>query len=135
MNSPSPSIVPFLMFEGRAEEAMNFYLATFPRSELVSVTRYGKEGPGKEGSVVFAHFLLNGHAFHCIDSPAKHAFGFTPSVSFYVSCATAAELDAIFDKLAEGGQTLMPRGEYPFSKRFGWVNDRFGVSWQLTLAA
>ena len=126
-------ITPFLMFEGQAEEAMTFYVSLFRNSEVTSVTRYGPEGPGAEGTVTLANFTLCGQPVKCIDSPVKHAFGFTPSVSMFVDCESAAEVEALYAKLAEGGQTLMPLNAYPFSRKFAWVNDRFGVSWQLNL--
>lgn len=66
-------------------------------------------------------------------SPAKHGFTFTPSISFWVDCETEAEIDRTFAKLVEGGQVFMPLGAYPFSPRFGWVGDKFGVTWQLSL--
>lgn len=127
-------ITPFLMFEGRAEEAINFYLPLFKNSKIVSMVRYGKEGPGTEGTVMHAVFQLDGQEFMAIDSAIKHGFTFTPAQSFYVRCESEAEVDALFGKLAEGGQALMPLGEYPFSAKFGWVADRFGVSWQVSLA-
>lgn len=126
-------ITPFFMFEGKAEEAMNYYIGLFDRSEVLAVQRYGPEGPGPEGSIIHATFSLNGQTFMCIDSYVKHAFTFTPSISFYVTCESEAEIDRLFGKLSEGGQVLMPLDAYPFSPRFGWVQDRFGVSWQLTL--
>ncbi|MFG2873606.1 VOC family protein [Streptomyces sp. NPDC048337] len=126
-------ITTFLMFEGRAEEAMTFYMSLFDDSEVVEITRYGAEGPGDEGTVQVATFSLAGQRFMCIDSHVKHGFGFTPAVSLFVHCDTAAELDRLYGALAEGGAELMPLGSYGFSARFGWVNDRFGVSWQLNL--
>lgn len=128
-------ITTFLMFEGRAEEAMTFYLSLFPGSEIVSISRYGEDGPGAPGSVVHAVFSLAGQAFMCIDSFVKHAFGFTPAVSLHVACDSEAEVDRLFAALSEGGEVLMPLDAYPFSPRYAWLNDRFGVSWQLTLAA
>lgn len=127
-------IVTFLMFEGRAEEAMNYYISLFDRSEVLSIQRYGPNEAGPEGSVLHATFSLNGQEFMCIDSYVKHAFTFTPSISLYVRCETEAEIDRLFERLSEGGAVLMPLGAYPFSPRFGWVQDKFGVSWQLTLA-
>ncbi len=126
-------ITPFLMFTGRAEEAMNYYMSVFNNSEIINIARYGPNEAGPEGSVVLATFSLNGQRFMCIDSFIKHAFDFTPSVSFFVTCKTEAELDRAFAKLSEGGAVLMPLGEYPFSPKFAWVNDQFGVSWQLSL--
>ena len=128
-------ITTFLMFEGNAEEAMTFYLSLFDDAEVVSISRYGADGPGKEGSVQQATFTLAGQSFMCIDSPAKHAFTFTPAVSLFVQCADEAELDRLYAALAEQGTELMPLGNYGFSPKFGWVNDRFGVSWQLNLPA
>ncbi|WP_037274943.1 VOC family protein [Kibdelosporangium aridum] len=125
----------FLMFEGKAEEAMTFYTSLFDDAEIVSISRYGADGPGKEGSVVQAIFTLAGQQYMCIDSPAAHAFTFTPSVSLFVNCADEAEIDRLYAALSEGGGVLMALGDHGFSKKFGWINDRFGVSWQLNLAA
>lgn len=127
------AIATFLMFEGKAEEAMRFYVSLFKGSEVRKIERYGAGEPGPEGSVKKADFTLAGHAMSCIDSPAKHAFTFTPSISLFVDCEDEAELDRAFQQLSEGGGVLMPLGNYGFSKKFAWVNDRFGVSWQLNL--
>jgi predicted 3-demethylubiquinone-9 3-methyltransferase (glyoxalase superfamily) len=127
-------ITTFLMFEGKAEEAMNFYTSLFPDSSIVNITRYGKEGPGPEGSVVHAVFSLGGQHFMCIDSHVKHQFTFTPSISLFVECGDEEEIERLFAKLSEGGQIMMPLNNYGFSRRFGWCADRFGVSWQMTLA-
>ena len=70
----------------------------------------------------------------CSDSPVKHNFSFTPANSIFVECDTAEELDRAFGILSDGGQVLMPVDNYGFSQRFGWLNDQFGVSWQLNLA-
>lgn len=129
-----PKITTFLMFEGNAEAAMNFYMSLFADSKIVSIQRYGKEGPGPEGSVVHAVFTLNGQEFMCIDSPAKHGFTFTPATSLFITCDNEAEVDTLFGKLSEGGQVLMPLDAYPFAKRYGWCNDRFGVSWQISFS-
>ena len=127
-------ITTFLMFEGRAEEAMNFYTSLFNDSVITSITRYGPNEMGTEGSVMHATFMLNGQSFMCIDSYVSHQFTFTPSMSLYVTCETEAEIDTLFARLSEGGEVLMPLDAYPFSKKFGWTADKFGVSWQLTLA-
>src|SRR5262245_9333125 len=132
--SALPSVTTFLMFEGKAEEAMSWYVSLIDNSAISSIVRYGREGPGKEGSVVHARFSLNGREFMAIDSPVKHAFGFTPAISLFVDCATESEVDRLFSELSAGGQVLMPLAAYPFSKRFGWLVDKFGVSWQLRLA-
>jgi predicted 3-demethylubiquinone-9 3-methyltransferase (glyoxalase superfamily) len=124
-------INPFLMFESGAEAAMNFYVSLFAGAKIESLVRYGPEGPGAEGSVRQASLQLLGRTFEFFDSPVRHAFSFTPALSFAVSCDDQAEVDRLFTRLSEGGQVLMGLDEYPFAKRFGWVNDRFGVSWQL----
>jgi len=80
-----------------------------------------------------ATFTLKQQEFMCIDSHVKHQFSFTPSVSIFVTCDTEEELNDLYQSLNESGQTLMPLGDYGFSKKFGWLNDRFGVSWQLNL--
>ncbi|HDX9493594.1 hypothetical protein CN300_26985 [Bacillus thuringiensis] len=134
MSTTNQKITTFLMFEGKAEEAMNFYTSLFDQSEIVNISRYDENGPGKEGSVIHATFTLNGQEFMCIDSYVKHAFTFTPSMSLYVTCETEEEIEAVFHKLAQDGSVLMPLGSYPFSKKFGWLNDKYGVSWQLALA-
>ena len=123
-----------LMFEGLAEEAMTFYLSLFPGSAVTSLERYGPGQQGKEGSIKRAEFRLGSHALACIDSPVPHAFTFTPSISLFVECESLEELERLFQALGVGGKTLMPLDNYGFSQRFGWVADRFGVSWQLNLA-
>ncbi|QWG33637.1 VOC family protein [Bacillus mycoides] len=134
MGNTNQKITTFLMFEGKAEEAMNFYTSLFNQSEIVSISRYDENGPGKEGTVIHATFTLNGQEFMCIDSYVKHDFTFTPAMSLYVTCETEEEIETVFNKLAQDGAILMPLGAYPFSKKFGWLNDKYGVSWQLTLA-
>lgn len=134
MSNTKQKITTFLMFEGKAEEAMNFYTSLFDQSEIVSISRYDENGPGKEGTVIHAIFTLNGQEFMCIDSYVNHNFTFTPAMSLYVTCETEEEIETVFHKLAQDGAILMPLGAYPFSKKFGWLNDKYGVSWQLTLA-
>ena len=127
-------VIPFLMFQdGKAEEAMSFYTSLIEDSEITSIIRYGANEPGDEGTVMQATFTLKGQEFMCIDSNIKHNFTFTPSFSIYVVCSTAEEIEVLYEKLKEDRQALMPLGNYGFSKKFGWVNDRYGVSWQLNL--
>ena len=126
-------IITHLMFEGVAEEAMNFYVSLFADSEINQVDRYGPGEPGAEGTVKIATFTLAGQEFLCIDSPVKHAFTFTPSVSLFVDCESEAELERVFAQLSADGKVLMPVANYGFSTKFGWLCDRFGVSWQLNL--
>ncbi|GFE78345.1 VOC family protein [Steroidobacter agaridevorans] len=129
------SIQPFLMFQGeQAEAAMTFYASLFPDTEVTDIQRYGPGAAGKEGSVLRATLSIAGQSVMCIDSPVKHAFTFTPAFSFFIECSSEDELDRLLAALSEGGATLMPRGNYGFSRQFAWVNDRFGVSWQLNLA-
>ncbi len=125
-------ITNFLMFTGQAEEAMNFYISLFPNSEITRIIRYKANEGGPEGTVVHAIFNLNGQQFMCIDSPVKHAFTFTPAMSLYVDCESDAEIDKLFKELSNDGSILMPLAAYPFSKKYTWLNDRFGVSWQLS---
>jgi predicted 3-demethylubiquinone-9 3-methyltransferase (glyoxalase superfamily) len=125
--------VTFLMFEGKAEAAMNFYTSLFAGSKIDSITRYGAGEAGPEGSVMMATFSLGEQQFMASDSYVQHAFTFTPAISVYVNCESESEIDRAFNALADGGAVLMPLDAYPFSKKFGWVQDRFGVSWQLTL--
>ena len=121
------------MFEGVAEQAMNWYVLLIKNSRLVNVERYGAGETGSEGTIKRADFVLGGQTFICIDSPVKHGFTFTPSISIYVDCEDAAEIEYLFGELSAGGAVLMPLDNYGFSTRFGWVQDRFGVSWQLNL--
>ncbi len=127
-------VTTFLMFEGKAEEAMNFYTSLLNDSRIVSINRYGPEGPGAEGTVAHAIFTLNGQAFMAIDSNVEHGFTFTPAISLFITCNTEQEIDELFNKLAEGGQVHMALDRYPFSDKFGWVSDKYGVSWQLSVA-
>ncbi|MGA4544062.1 VOC family protein [Uniformispora flossi] len=131
----SQKITTFLMFQGNAEEAMTFYLSLFDDASVVNVNRYGAGGAGPEGTVEHATFALAGQEFMCIDSAVKHAFTFTPAMSLFVQCRDEPELDRLYAALSEGGNELMALGNYGFSAKFGWVNDRFGVSWQLNLPA
>lgn len=124
-------INPFLMFANGAEAAMNFYMSLFPGAVIESLTHYDAEGPGVVGSVKQATLRLLGRRLEFFDSPVRHAFTFTPAISFAVTCESAEEVDRLFAALSTGGQVLMGLDAYPFARRFGWVNDRFGVSWQM----
>lgn len=128
-------VTPFLMFqEGNAEEAMEFYTSIVEDSHITNIVRYGPDESGDEGTVMQATFTLKGQEFMCIDSNVQHQFSFTPSFSIYVTCSTEEEIEMLYQALNEGGQALMPLDNYGFSKKFGWLNDRFGVSWQLNLS-
>lgn len=125
---------PFLMFQGgTAQAALDLYCQTFPDSAIVRVERYAAGDAGPAGTIKVATFTLCGREFMCADSPIAHGFTFTPSSSTFVDFESADEQDRVFAILANGGHTLMPLGNYGFSRRFGWLNDRFGVSWQLNL--
>ena len=127
------SVRPFLMFEGRANDAIAFYVGLIPDSDIVDIARYGADGPGPEGTVKFAVVRLAGQQVLFSDSFVSHGFTFTPSLSLFVDCESEADLERIFAALSDGGGVLMPLGNYGFSRKFAWVNDRFGVSWQVNL--
>lgn len=129
-------ITTFLMFFGQAEEAIQLYTSLFANSTIVNISRFGAGEEGAEGKVRHATFSLNGQQFMCIDSnAADHGFTFTPAISLYVTCATEAEIDRLYAGLSAGGGVMMPLDAYPFSPKFAWIADRFGVSWQLSLIA
>ncbi|HEY2213682.1 MAG TPA: VOC family protein [Acidimicrobiales bacterium] len=127
------ALTPFLMFTGQAEEAFRFYLSIFPDSALVDVEHYGADEANVEGTIKRATFNLAGQSFICIDSPPMHAFDFTPSVSFFFDCESEGQLNSLYEALSDGGEVFMPVDQYPFAKRFVWLADRYGVSWQLSL--
>ncbi|MEZ4943238.1 MAG: VOC family protein [Saprospiraceae bacterium] len=117
-------ITPFLWFDQQAEEAANFYVSVFPNSAIVNISRNGE-------AVMVVDFLLGGRRFNALNG-GPH-FKFNPSVSFYTVFETEEELDAAWQKLSDGGSALMPLDKYPWSEKYGWLQDRFGLSWQLTL--
>jgi len=126
-------IHPFLWFNDNAEEAAHFYTKVFNRSAIKKVVRYGDEGPivaGKpKGSVMAVDFEIEGYSFAAINGGP--VFEITPSVSFFVNCDTVQEIDALWKKLSDGGTVMMELDTYPFSEKYGWIQDKFGVSWQL----
>jgi predicted 3-demethylubiquinone-9 3-methyltransferase (glyoxalase superfamily) len=130
----APTALPFLMFQGQASQAMEYYVQHIPGSKVIEIVRYGKGEAGPEGSVKKAIFSVAGQSVICIDSPVKHAFTFTPAFSLFVECESAEQIRRMALALGEGGAVLMPLDSYGFSREFTWVNDRFGVSWQLNLA-
>jgi predicted 3-demethylubiquinone-9 3-methyltransferase (glyoxalase superfamily) len=125
------TVTPFLMFEGRAEEAMTRYVSVIPGSEVLRLERYGADGPGAEGTVALGEAVLAGQRVRFFDSSVQHAFTFTPALSLFITVDAEEEVDRIVDALAAGGSFLMPTGDYGFSRRFAWLNDEFGVSWQV----
>ncbi len=132
--TPSDTVAPLLMFVGNAEEAMRFYVSLFFPARIERIEHYGAGEQGTEGTVKHATLRIGDSTVQCIDSPIEHAFGFTPAISLAVRAASADAVDEMFARLSQDGAVLMPLDRYPFSERFGWVTDRFGVSWQLTLA-
>lgn len=133
---PRQKIVPNLWFGGNAEGAVGLYVSVFGAAEIVSTARYGPAGAEASGmpigSVMTVTFQLEGHEFTALNGGP--AFTFTPAISFFVSCATEQEVDKLWGVLSRGGNILMELGRYPFSEKYGWLIDRFGVSWQMNLA-
>lgn len=129
------SIVPCLWFDNQAEEAASFYTQIFPGGHVTAVSRYPESGDNPSGkppgSVLTVEFTVAGQRFTALNGGPQ--FVINPSVSFFVRVETAEETDRLFSALADGGQALMPLGAYPWSERFGWVRDRFGVSWQVIM--
>ena len=113
-------ISPFLWFDNQAEEAMNFYVSIFKNSKIVSVSRYGDQGPDPKGTVMTATFELNGQEFMALNGGPQH-FGFSEAISFFVNCESQEEVDTLWSKLSEGGE------EGPC----GWLKDKYGLWWQI----
>ena len=125
-------ITPFLWFDGNAEEAIQLYTSLFKNSKAGRLTRYGEAGPGKKGTVMTGTFQLAGQEFMALNGGPT--FKFTPAVSFFVNCQTEQEVDMLWKQLSDGGTVLMELDKYPFSPKFGWVADKFGLSWQINMA-
>jgi predicted 3-demethylubiquinone-9 3-methyltransferase (glyoxalase superfamily) len=123
------------MFEGGAREALDLYAGAFEDCEALAVAAYDESGPGPAGTIRAATLRLGDREILLSDSYVEHDFGFTPAASLFVELDSVEELDAAFAALSGGGEVLMPLGPYPFSSYFGWCEDRFGVSWQLAIAA
>jgi predicted 3-demethylubiquinone-9 3-methyltransferase (glyoxalase superfamily) len=119
-------ISPFLWFDDKAEEAANFYVSVFSArsggagdSKVLNVSRYGAAGPGPDGSVMTVTFQLEGQEYTALNGGPL--FPFTEAISFLVSCETQEEVDDLWEKLSEGGET----------SQCGWLKDKFGLSWQI----
>jgi len=112
-------ITPFLWFDGKAEEATNFYVSIFKNSKIVSIARYGDKGPGPKGAVMSTTFQLHGQDFIALNGGPL--FTFSPAISLFVDCETQQEVDEFWEKLSEGGE----------KQRCGWLKDKYGVSWQI----
>ncbi len=129
-------ITPMLWFNDQAEEAAGFYVSLFKNSKILNTTRFkGKEvekvSGRPDGSVMTVEFELCGQHFSALNGGP--IFTLTPAVSFTVECETEQDVDKLWAELSKGGKTLMELKEYPFSKKYGWVQDKYGVSWQLIL--
>jgi len=125
-----PFIIPSLMFvgevAGRAEEAINHYLSIFRNSKLGAIAHYGAgQEPDKEGTVMFADFMLEGQWFAAMDSAHEHNFAFNEAISFLVDCDSQEEIDYYWERLST----------VPEAEQCGWLKDKFGVSWQISSAA
>ena len=116
-------ITPFLWYDSKAEEAMNFYVSVFKNSRVVSVSRFGEAGPGPKGTVMTATFELDGQQFIALNGGPM--FKFTEAISFSVDCKTQEEVDELWEKLSEGGE----------KSRCGWLKDKYGLSWQIVPSA
>lgn len=112
-------IIPFLWFDGNAEEAIDFYTSIFKNSKITNITRYGEAGPGPKGTVMSATFQLDGQQFYALNGGPQ--FKFTEAISFFVNCETQQEVDEFWEKLSEGGE----------KSRCGWLKDKYGLSWQV----
>ena len=112
-------ITPFLWFDGKAEEAANFYVSVFKNSKIVNMMRYGDAGPGPNGTVMSAIFELDGQTFMALNGGPM--FTFSPAISFFVNCETQEEVDNLWEKLSQDGE----------KQRCGWLKDKYGVSWQI----
>jgi predicted 3-demethylubiquinone-9 3-methyltransferase (glyoxalase superfamily) len=112
-------IVPFLWFDGKAEEAAIFYTSIFKNSKILTIARFGEAGPGPKGSVMVVTFQIEGQEFSALNGGPQYIF--SPAISFLVNCETQAEVDELWAKLTAGGKEV----------RCGWLTDKFGVSWQI----
>ena len=125
LSESETKIAPALLFvddlSGRAEEAIDFYIPRFDHSRLTQIERYSEGEPGKEGSVKFASYALDGQQFIAMDAPGEHGFAFSPAVSYMVNCKDQVEVDRFWGNLSDGGT----------AGRCGWLTDRFGISWQI----
>ena len=128
-----PTVTPFLMFTGKAQEAIEFYKSVFSDVNVEGMVKYKAGEAGKEGTIQLAKIEIAGQKVMCTDSPPVHDFTFTPSFSFFVECESLESLKDRFTKLSEGGKVMMPVGDYGFSEQFAWCSDKYGVSWQLNL--
>lgn len=118
-NTKPQKIKPFLWFDHQAEEAAKFYVSIFKNSKILNVVRYGKAGPGPEGTVMLVSFQLAGQTFTALNGGPQ--FTFSLATSFVVDCATQKEVDWFWEKLSQGGE----------KSQCGWLKDKYGLSWQV----
>ncbi len=116
-------ITPFLWFDDKAEEAMNFYVSIFKNSRVLNVSRYGQDAAYPEGTAFLVSFQLDGQEVMALNAGPQ--FKFTEAISMFVSCETQEEVDDLWEKLSEGGE----KGQC------GWLKDRYGLSWQIVPTA
>lgn len=135
MTTSRQRIVPHLWFDDRAEEAADLYASLFPGGRILGASRYGDAGQeihGRPpGSVMNVDVELAGYRMLALDG-GPHV-RFTPAISFFVTVETEAEVDRLWNALSEGGTALMPLDAYDWSPRYGWIQDRFGLTWQISL--
>ena len=128
-------IIPSLWFDTQGEEAAAFYTKLFKNSKTGSVDRYEAESAKvsgmPEGSVLTVEFQLEGYKFIALNGGP--IFKFTPAISFFVNCETVEEIDKLWAGLSQGGSVLMEFQKYPFAEKYGWLTDKYGLSWQLML--
>jgi predicted 3-demethylubiquinone-9 3-methyltransferase (glyoxalase superfamily) len=126
-------ITPFLWFDKNAEEAVSFYTSVFDNSKILSVTRYNEDSAKATGqkanSAMTIGFQLEGQSFTALNGGPQ--FKLNPSISFFVYCESEDKIDLLYKKLSEGGVVMMPLDKYDWSPKYGWVQDKFGLSWQL----
>ena len=126
------SVTPFLMFQGKnAQKAIDFYIKVIPDSRVEDIQHFEDSNPDFADWIMFATVTIGGQKIMFSDSPIEHAFDFTPSFSFAINCKSVDEMKAIATQLEVDGKILMPLDSYGFSKKFTWVEDKFGISWQL----
>lgn len=128
------SMTPFLMFQGRAQEAMDYYMEIFEDAEIRYVKEYDADIPEMQGKVMQGVIRIHDQLIMLMDSNVPHEFSFTPSMSFFIECNSMMEIEHSYQKLKKKGAILMPLDEYGFSDSFSWVQDQFGVSWQLNFS-
>ena len=122
-----------LFQNGRAKEALERYGEIFDDYAIDRLDLYPADSGGLAGQVQVAEFRVHDRRFVCIDSPIQHEWDMTPGIAPFIECDDDAEMERLFDALADGGKVHMPLDAYGFGRRFGWVEDRFGVSWLLNL--